>query len=192
MAIICLSDFIALPEGEQAADCPAGWLGLFALSAGFGVESAADEYFRKNDNYSPLLLTSLANALTEAFTEEIHLRVRREWWAYAKDESLSAEEILKGGYKGIRPAFGYPCCPDHEDKRIAFELLETEKRCGMKLSESAMIIPAASVCGMVFASPAAYYFGLGTIGDDQLKDWAGRKGISIEEARKMKIPSTTL
>jgi 5-methyltetrahydrofolate--homocysteine methyltransferase len=85
---------------------------------------------------------------------------------------------------GIRPAFGYPSCPDHEDKRAAFELLEAEKRCGLKLTETAMIVPAASVCGMIFASPAAYYFGTGTIGEDQLQDWAERKGISTEEARR--------
>jgi len=171
----CLADFIAPADGGRAVD----WVGLYALSAGFGIENA-----NLDDNYHTLLLASLANALTEAFVEEIHLRIRREWWGYAPDESLSIEEILKGGYTGIRPAFGYPSCPDHEDKRIAFELLEAEKRCGLKLTDTAMIIPAASVCGMFFANPAAYYFGVGTIGEDQLADWAGRKGISVEEARR--------
>jgi 5-methyltetrahydrofolate--homocysteine methyltransferase len=150
----CLADFIAPAQNGQTVD----WLGLFALSAGFGLEAAAEQYRHSGDDYSVLLLASIANALAEAFTEELHLRVRREWWGYAPDESLSIDEILKGKFTGIRPAFGYPSCPNHEDKRIAFELLEAEKRCGMKLTDTAMIIPAASVCGMFFASPAAYYF----------------------------------
>jgi len=171
----CLADFIAPADGGRAAD----WVGLYALSAGFGMENTG-----LDDHYDMLLLASLANALAEAFIEEIHLRIRREWWGYAPDESLPVEEILKGGYTGIRPAFGYPSCPDHEDKRIAFDLLEAEKHCGLKLTDTAMIIPSASVCGMFFASPSAYYFGVGTIGEDQLADWAERKGISIEEARR--------
>jgi 5-methyltetrahydrofolate--homocysteine methyltransferase len=175
----CLADFIAPADGGRMAEKPVDWVGLYALSAGFGMENAGFD-----DHYDMLLLASLANALAEAFVEEIHLRVRREWWGYAPDESLSIEEILKGGYTGIRPAFGYPSCPDHEDKRIAFDLLEAEKRSGLKLTDTAMIIPTASVCGMFFANPAAYYFGVGTIGEDQLADWAGRKGISIEKARR--------
>jgi 5-methyltetrahydrofolate--homocysteine methyltransferase len=175
----CLADFLASADGGRMTD----WLGLFALSAGFGENAVGKNAGIEND-YDTLLLASLANALTEAFTEEVHLRIRREWWGYAPDESLSVEEILKGGYTGIRPAFGYPSCPDHEDKRIVFELLEAEKRCGLKLTDTAMIIPAASACGMFFASPAAHYFGIGTIGEDQLADWAGRKSISVEEARR--------
>jgi 5-methyltetrahydrofolate--homocysteine methyltransferase len=150
----CLADFILPAQNGQAVD----WLGLFAISAGFGLETAAEQYRHSGDDYSALLLSSLANSLAEAFVEELHLRVRREWWGYAPEESLSIEEILKGKYTGIRPAFGYPSCPNHEDKRICFELLEAEKRCGLKLTDTAMIIPAASVCGMFFASPAAYYF----------------------------------
>jgi 5-methyltetrahydrofolate--homocysteine methyltransferase len=150
----CLADFILPAQNGQAVD----WLGLFALSAGFGLDAAAEQYRRGNDDYGALLLASLANALAEAFVEELHLRVRREWWGYAPDESLSIDEILKGKFIGIRPAFGYPSCPNHEDKRIAFKLLEAEKRCGLKLTDTAMIIPAASVCGMFFASPSAYYF----------------------------------
>jgi 5-methyltetrahydrofolate--homocysteine methyltransferase len=168
----CLADFIA----------PGGWIGLFALSAGFGLTEAcaAD----RRDDYGALLLGVLANSLAEAFSEEIHRRVRREWWAYAPEEDLSVEETLRGTYQGIRPAFGYPACPDHEDKRIAFDLLGARERCGLELSESAMIIPAASVCGMFFSSPASYYFGIGAAGEDQIRDWAARKGISPGEARK--------
>jgi len=162
----CLADFVAA-SGD--------WLGLFALSAGFGLDAATDEYRRRKDDYSALLLETLANTLTEAFAEEVHLRIRQEWWGYAP---ISPNGI------GIRPAFGYPQCPDHEDKRLVFELLDAEKRCGLKLTDSAMISPAASVCGMFFANPSAYYFGLGTLGKDQLEDWAGRKGIGTEEARR--------
>jgi 5-methyltetrahydrofolate--homocysteine methyltransferase len=134
----------------------------------------------------------------EAFAEEIHLRVRREWWGYEQApltgtlagaggahpaEGDSAGGIAQGTYRGIRPAFGYPLCPDHEDKRILFDLLGAEKRCGLSLTESAMIQPAASVCGMYLAHPGAYYFGVGAVGEDQLQDWAARKGISPEAAR---------
>jgi 5-methyltetrahydrofolate--homocysteine methyltransferase len=146
----CLADFILPAQNGQAVD----WMGLFAVSAGFGLDAAAEQYRRNGDDYGALLLASLANALAEAFVEELHLRVRREWWGYVPDESLSIEEILKGKFIGIRPAFGYPSCPNHEDKRIAFDLLEAEKRCGLKLTDTAMIIPSASVCGMFFASPA--------------------------------------
>ncbi|MDR0315719.1 MAG: methionine synthase [Treponema sp.] len=171
----CLADFL-VPAG---ADSSADWLGLFALSAGFGLPEAASEYQRNNDEYGALLLASLANALTEAFVEEVHLRIRREWWGYAPEENLSVDEILKGKYAGIRPAFGYPACPDHEDKRIAFDLLEANKRCGLELTETAMIIPAASVCGMFMANPAAYYFGVGATGEDQRADWSARKSKHI-------------
>jgi 5-methyltetrahydrofolate--homocysteine methyltransferase len=171
----CLADFI--PSGG-------GWIGLFALSAGFGLEEAAAKYRRRGDDYGAILLAILANTLTEAFSEEIHLRTRQEFWAYDREESLSVEDVLKGKYQGIRPAFGYPACPDHEDKRIVFDLLRVRERCGMELTDSAMIVPAASVCGLYFENPGAYYFGVGPVGDDQLADWATRKGIGIEEARR--------
>jgi len=162
----CLMDFVD-PSGD--------WLGLFALSAGFGLGDTINEYRRRGDDYNALLLETLANTLTEAFAEEVHHRVRQEWWGYGTAPNAGT---------GIRPAFGYPSCPDHEDKRIVFELLEVEKHCGMKLTDSAMISPAASICGMFFANPSAHYFGVGTIGEDQLKDWAERKGIDGQEARR--------
>lgn len=161
----CLADF--LPQDN-------GWLGFFALSAGFGLETAAAEYRARQDDYSALLLGTLADSLAEAFAEEIHLRIRREWWGYASEED----------HPGIRPAFGYPPCPDHQDKRLAFDLLDAQKRCGLTLTESAMIVPAASVCGMVFSSPGTYYFSAAPVGEEQLEDWAKRKGIGVEEARR--------
>ncbi|MDR1288588.1 MAG: methionine synthase [Treponema sp.] len=181
----CLADFIMpragrLPGKEDGHD----WVGLFALSAGFGLTETAEEYRKQNNDYCSILLASIANTLVEAFSEEIHLRVRREWWGYAPDETLSAEEIFRGAFTGIRPAFGYPACPDHWDKKTAFELLDAEKRCDLTLTETAMIIPVASVCGMYFAAPGAYYFGVGRLDDDQIGDWAARKGISRKEAEK--------
>jgi 5-methyltetrahydrofolate--homocysteine methyltransferase len=167
----CLADFIT-----------PSWLGLFALSAGFGQREAM--FVADGDEYGRLLLASLANALAEAFSEELHLRVRREFWAYAPDENLSLAEVRAGTYAGIRPAFGYPSCPDHNDKRLCFDLLHAEERCGLTLTETAMMDPAASVCGMYFSHPAAYHFAIGAIADDQLRDWAARKNITIEEARK--------
>ncbi|WP_010254161.1 methionine synthase [Treponema primitia] len=178
----CLADF--LPEADTGSNNSSGWLGLFALSASVGLEEAATAFRSRNDDYGALLLGTLADSLAEAFAEEIHLRIRREWWGYAGEETLSIADVLAGKYTGIRPAFGYPPCPDHQDKRIAFDLLDTQKRCGLTLTESAMMIPAASVCGMVFSDPGAYYFSATPVGDDQLEGWAARKGISAEEARR--------
>jgi 5-methyltetrahydrofolate--homocysteine methyltransferase len=176
----CLADFIPPPDAGGAA----GWIGLFALSAGFGLPEAEAACKARGDDYGRLLLSTLANILAEAFVEELHLRVRRELWGYAPEENLSPEEIFRGAYQGIRPAFGYPACPDHDDKRICFDLLGAREKCGLELTDTAMIVPAASVCGMFFSSPRACYFGLGTIGEDQLADWAARKGINTQEARR--------
>jgi 5-methyltetrahydrofolate--homocysteine methyltransferase len=180
----CLADYLPRKIPESGAPGSPGWRGLFALSAGFGIEEAAGEFKARNDDYGAFLLATLADALVEAFVEETHLRLRKEWWGYAPDENLSPEALHQGKYRGIRPAFGYPACPDHQDKRIAFKLLEAEKRCGLALTESAMIIPAASVCGMFFTHSEAAYFGTTPVGEDQLADWAARKGISTEEARR--------
>jgi 5-methyltetrahydrofolate--homocysteine methyltransferase len=174
----CLADFVA-PKNKGP-----DWIGLFALSAGFGLAEAAAEYRAKNDDYGSILLASLANTLTEAFSEEVHLRIRREWWAYTPGETLSPGEIMAGKFQGIRPAFGYPACPDHRDKEIAFRLLNARDRCGLELTATAMIIPAASVCGIYVARPGSYYFGVGRLGDDQIMDWAKRKGISVYETQK--------
>ena len=175
----CLADFI-LPreifEREQTAN-PAAHLGLYALSVGFGLREAEEEYRNGKDDYGALLLAGLANSLTEAFSEEIHQRL---------SNALSAAGEKTPGEKappGIRPAFGNPACPDHRDKEIAFALLGAEKRCGLKLTDTAMIIPAASVCGIYITHPGSFYFSIGSMGDDQFHDWAGRKGISPAEAR---------
>ncbi|MDR2211225.1 MAG: methionine synthase [Spirochaetaceae bacterium] len=188
-ANLCLADFI-LPRAKYlelraAKKKPRfDWLGLFALSAGFGLEEPSALYKSRHDDYSALLLASLANRLAEAFAEELHRRVRRELWGYSPGENLPAEDVLKGKYRGIRPAFGYAACPDHRDKEICFRLLEIPQRIGLTLTGSSMINPAASICGMYFAHPQACYFGAGEIAPDQLEAWAKRKGIPVETARR--------
>jgi 5-methyltetrahydrofolate--homocysteine methyltransferase len=160
---LCLSDFI-LPRSiwgtTGAPSCD--WLGLFAVSAGFGLDAITAQYRRAGDDYSALLASSLADHLAEAFAEKLQ------------------RELCDGG---IRPAFGYAACPDHEDKRLCFSLLEAEARLGLALTDSAMIQPAASICGMYFTHPDAHYFAVGKIDGGQLESWARRKGISIDEAR---------
>jgi 5-methyltetrahydrofolate--homocysteine methyltransferase len=167
----CLADFVAAAPDSKNAAAP-DWIGLFALSAGFGLKEAEDALRAQRDDYGALLLATLANSLAEAFSAELHTRV--QFWGSNTDAPQG----------GIRPAFGYPACPDHNDKRTAFALLDAPKRCGLALTESAMIVPAASVCGMYLAHPGSCYFGTGAIGEDQLREWAGRKGITTEEARK--------
>jgi 5-methyltetrahydrofolate--homocysteine methyltransferase len=155
---LCLADFV-MPQ-----TCGSGWIGLFALgvfSEGAGA-GAEDEYHR-------LLAGTLAHTLAEAFSAEVHKRVQREWWG------------IEGG---IRPAIGYPMCPDHKDKEVLFKALNARERCGFDLTEHGMIIPAASVCGLYLAHPRSCYFGVGTVGEDQLRDWTRRKGISLEEGEK--------
>jgi 5-methyltetrahydrofolate--homocysteine methyltransferase len=157
----CLADFIPPSSPDRA-----GRIGLFALSAGFGLKEGEAAFRSRRDDYGAILLGSLANSLAEAFTEELHRRSCPE------------------NSRGIRPAFGYPVCPDHHDKETVFNLLRVRERCGLELTESAMIFPAASTCGMFFPFPASYYFGIGPVGDDQLQDWAARKGITAAEARR--------
>jgi 5-methyltetrahydrofolate--homocysteine methyltransferase len=165
----CLADFLP-PED--------GWIGLFALSAGFGAEEAAAACRGRGDDYGAILLGTLANSLTEAFSEEAHRLVAEEYWGYAAGTGGGS---ANGAY-GIRPAFGYPSCPDHRDKETAFRLLEARQRCGLDLTESAMLRPAASVCGMYI--PGGFYFSIAATGEDQLAGWARRKGIGREEARQ--------
>jgi 5-methyltetrahydrofolate--homocysteine methyltransferase len=164
---LCLADYV--PPRSAGP----GWIGLFALSSGFGLDKAAAAYRERGDDYGALLLGSVADRLAEAFAEDIHRRLETELW-----------KLPPGVYKIIRPAFGYPACPDHHDKKLCLDLLDAEKRIGLSLSESAMIIPAQSLCGMLFAHPKAAYFGTGEIAEDQINDWARRKGISPEEARR--------
>jgi 5-methyltetrahydrofolate--homocysteine methyltransferase len=171
----CLADFVA-PRGV-AAD----YIGLFAVTAGLGVERKEREFTAAHDDYSAIMLKALADRLAEAFAERLHQRVRTEFWGYAADEALTTEQLIAEAYRGIRPAPGYPACPDHGVKRAMFELLQAGE-IGMGLTESLAMTPAASVCGFYLAHPEARYFNVGRIGEDQLgparrgSDWAGLSG----------------
>ena len=178
-----LADFITPADSEPAMPGIDDYLGFFAVTAGKKVEESI-KIFPDHDLYSPLLLKSLADRLAEAGAEYIHKKLRREIWAYEKSDDLSVDEILKEKYQGIRPAPGYPCCPDHTGKRDIFNILEAEKSIGIELTESYMMQPAASVCGYIFASEKSRYFPVGKIGDDQLESYATRKNMSVDELRR--------
>ena len=173
-----LSDFIA-PKESGVGD----YLGMFAVTAGLGIEQIIKEFEAQHDDYHIILIKALADRLAEAFAELLHAKVRKEIWGYAADENLTKEEIVKEKYQGIRPAPGYPACPDHSEKETLFNLLEAGERTGIKLTENFAMYPAASVSGYYFAHPDSFYFGVGKIGMDQLKDYAARKEISLKRAK---------
>jgi 5-methyltetrahydrofolate--homocysteine methyltransferase len=179
----CLSDFIA-PKDSGVAD----YVGAFAVTAGLGIEKKLAEFAAQHDDYNAILLKALADRLAEAFAEHLHQRVRREFWGYAADEALSNEEMIAEKYRGIRPAAGYPACPDHTEKGPLFALLEAEKNAGMALTESFAMHPAASVSGFYLAHPEARYFAVSKIGRDQLEDYAQRKGMTVAEAERWLAP----
>ena len=180
----CLADFIA-PEDSKLAD----YIGGFAVTAGIGADEKAARFEADHDDYNAILLKALADRLAEAFAERLHERVRREFWAYAEGENLDSEDLVKELYQGIRPAPGYPACPDHTAKMDLFGLLEAQKNAGISLTESFAMTPAASVSGYYFSHPEARYFGVGRIGKDQVKDYAKRRGIALEEAEKWLAPN---
>ncbi|TXI62104.1 MAG: methionine synthase [Flavobacterium sp.] len=176
---IALADFIAPKEiGKQ------DYIGCFCVSTGFGVDEKASEFEKQLDDYNSILVKALGDRLAEAFAEYLHLKVRKEIWGYASDEVLSNDELIKEKYKGIRPAPGYPACPDHLEKPTIWKLLKVEQEIGVKLTESMAMWPAASVSGYYFANPESKYFGLGKIKKDQLEDYAKRRNISVELAEK--------
>lgn len=178
----CLADFIA-PKGSGKAD----HIGLFAVTAGIGCDKKEKQFLDDHDDYSAIMLKALADRLAEAFAERMHQRVRQELWGYAADESLSNEELIAEKYRGIRPAPGYPACPDHTVKREMFRVLQCED-IGMGLTESLAMTPAASVSGFYMAHPEATYFNVGKIGDDQLKDWAARNAVDEKQAQRSLAP----
>lgn len=174
-----LADFIA-PVESGVKD----YIGGFAITAGIGIEKWIQTYEDDQDDYSAILLKSLADRLAEAFAELLHFRVRREFWGYAPDEEFNTENFIRERYRGIRPAMGYPACPDHSEKRLLFDLMEVEKNANITLTEHFSMYPNASVSGLYYAHPKAMYFGIGKIGKDQVVDLAQRKGISVEEMEK--------
>ena len=177
-----LADFIA-PKGV-AAD----YIGLFAVTAGLGIEKKEKQFTDDHDDYSAIMLKALADRLAEAFAERLHQRVRTDLWGYAADEALSTQDMIAEKYRGIRPAPGYPACPDHSVKRAMFDVLQGTD-IGMGLTDSMAMTPAASVSGFYMAHPEAVYFNVGRIGDDQVLDWAARQAFTAEQARRLLAPS---
>jgi 5-methyltetrahydrofolate--homocysteine methyltransferase len=178
---LSLADYVA-PAGV------ADYVGGFCVTTGHGVDERAAAYEAAHDDYNSILLKALADRLAEALAEYMHRRVRRELWGYAQDESLDNEALIRERYRGIRPAPGYPACPDHTEKATLFELLDAPGRCGVTLSSSYAMSPAASVSGWYFSHPQARYFNVGKIGSDQLDDLAHRKGMGREELARWLAP----
>lgn len=177
---LCLSDFIA-PFSESSTD----YIGGFVVTAGLGIEEHVQQFIDSNDDYSAIMLKVLADRLAEAATEYLHEKVRKEHWGYAEDENIGIKNVLREKYQGIRPAPGYPACPDHSEKKVLFELLDAEKATGVSLTNNFAMYPAASVSGYYFAHPDAQYLNVGKLQDDQVKDYAKRKGISIAEIERL-------
>lgn len=184
VADYALADFIAPKEtGKQ------DYIGCFCVSTGFGTAELAAQYEKDLDDYNSIMVKALADRLAEAFAEYLHKEVRTEHWGYASNEDLSNEDLIKESYKGIRPAPGYPACPDHLEKLTIWEILKVKETIGVELTDSLAMWPAASVSGYYFGNPEARYFGLGKIKEDQVKDFAERKDMSFEEAEKWLAPN---
>ncbi len=180
----CLSDFVA-PHSTGTRD----WVGAFAVTSGHGLDAVCAAFERAHDDYQSILAKALADRLAEAFAERLHQCVRTEVWGYAPDERLDNATLIAERYVGIRPAPGYPACPEHTEKRTIFGLLDAADHTGMTLTESCAMLPTASVCGWYLAHPQAHYFGLGRIGRDQVVDYARRKGMTVDEAEHWLSPN---
>jgi 5-methyltetrahydrofolate--homocysteine methyltransferase len=179
---LSLADFVA-PRASGIGD----WVGAFAVTAGIGADELVRSYEKALDDYSAIIVKALADRLAEAFAELLHQRARREW-GYGKAEDLSVEDLVAERYRGIRPAFGDPACPDHTEKRTLFRLLDANA-IGMSLTEHCAMLPPASVSGLYFAHPEARYFNVGRIARDQVEDYARRKGMTIEEVERWLGPN---
>ncbi len=175
----CLADFIA-PRDSGKQD----WIGAFAVTAGIGIEPHVTRFEAAHDDYNAILLKALADRLAEALAERLHQRVRTEFWGYADDEALDNEALIAERYRGIRPAPGYPACPDHSEKQTLFALLDAGRNAGMSLTESFAMLPTAAVSGYYFSHPQSQYFVVGRLGKDQLADYARRKGVSLQQAER--------
>ncbi|HWN19459.1 MAG TPA: methionine synthase [Gemmatimonadales bacterium] len=181
---LALADFVA-PRETGVAD----YVGAFAVTAGVGIESLVSGFEAAHDDYNAILTKALADRLAEAFAELLHQRVRREFWGYAPDEALDNEGLIKERYQGIRPAPGYPACPDHTEKRVLFDLLRVEENAGITLTESFAMLPAAAVSGYYFSHPQSQYFGVGKIERDQVEDYARRKGMDVASVERWLSPN---
>jgi 5-methyltetrahydrofolate--homocysteine methyltransferase len=178
-----LADFVA-PRETGLRD----WVGAFALTAGVGAEALATRHEKAHDDYASIMVKALADRLAEALAEWLHRKARSDW-GYGAGETLSIEELIREKYRGIRPAPGYPACPDHTEKRLLFDLLGGEERVGIQLTETFAMRPAASVCGFYFAHPQARYFALGKIGKDQVQDYHRRKGMDLRAVERWLAPN---
>lgn len=181
---LSLADYVA-PSDSGVAD----YMGGFAVTAGLGLEKIVAKYEADHDDYNAIMAKAVADRLAESFAEYLHREVRCHYWGYASDENLKNEDLIRENYQGIRPAPGYPACPDHTEKRLLFDLLNAEEAAGITLTESMAMWPAAAVSGFYFAHPESKYFGLGKIDKDQVDDYARRKGMSIQEAEKWLSPN---
>ncbi|HEX2901642.1 MAG TPA: vitamin B12 dependent-methionine synthase activation domain-containing protein, partial [Bacteroidia bacterium] len=181
---LSLADYIA-PEESGKMD----YIGGFAVTAGVGLDAIVAQFDRDLDDYNSIMAKALADRLAEAFAECLHEKVRKEIWGYAADENLGNEEMIKEKYQGIRPAPGYPACPDHTEKRLLFDLLNVEENAGITLTESMAMWPASSVSGFYFSHPASRYFGLGKIGEDQVTNYAERKGMPKADLERWLSPN---
>jgi 5-methyltetrahydrofolate--homocysteine methyltransferase len=187
-----LSDFVK----PKSALSPSGsveegfdYVGLFALTTGIGIDEHVARFEKDHDDYSAIMLKSLADRLAEAFAELMHKKVRKELWGYAKNEDLKNEDLIKEDYAGIRPAPGYPAQPDHTEKPTIWKLLDVEKNTGIILTDSMAMFPTAAVSGLYFAHPQSHYFGIGKIKQDQVEDYAKRKGIPLADAERWLGPN---
>jgi 5-methyltetrahydrofolate--homocysteine methyltransferase len=179
-----LSDFVA-PRDSGVAD----WVGAFAVTAGIGLDEKVREFEARHDDYGAIMLKALADRLAEALAERMHERVRREFWGYAPEERFTSDDLVREKYRGIRPAPGYPACPDHTEKATLFRMLDAERNTGIRLTESFAMHPTAAVSGWYFSHPEATYFAVGRIDADQVADYARRKGIPLAEAERWLAPA---
>jgi 5-methyltetrahydrofolate--homocysteine methyltransferase len=183
-ANMCLADFIA-PKTSGLTD----YIGGFAVTTGIGIDDKVSAFKAAHDDYSEILLKALADRLAEAFAERMHERVRKEFWGYATTEDLKNNDLIQESYQGIRPAPGYPACPDHGEKTALFDLLSAKQNAGIFLTEGYAMLPTAAVSGFYFAHPHAKYFGLGKIGRDQVENYAERIGESVEVTERRLAPN---
>ena len=180
---LSLSDFVA-PKSSEVTD----YIGAFAVTVGHGIDTYVKAFEEAHDDYSAIMLKALADRLAESFAEHLHRRVRTEFWGYASDESLSNDELIREHYRGIRPAPGYPACPDYREKETLFRLLDVDKTIGVSLTQSMAMTPTASVSGFYFGHPDARYFNLGKIKSDQLEAYADARSEAVDESRRWLAP----
>ncbi len=179
----CLADTIA-PKDSGIQD----YIGAFAVTTGIGIESKLAEFEKDHDDYQAIMLKALADRLAEAFAEKLHELVRKQYWGYAADEALDNKALITEQYQGIRPAPGYPACPDHTEKATLWALLDVKEKTGIELTSSYAMLPTAAVSGMYLAHPQANYFGTGKVHKDQVENYAQRKGMTINEAERWLSP----